>query len=155
MLADPPPRRSSPTPHERTCRSRLNYHVGTYPNELTNKRQIIPSYLLYRIRPRTKVAGIQTSPKHRWTRPKAYSAMARAVHNMFQIVVGCVSKLTPGRPETSVCTFDPNRITQTSSICSGAGLLQTREVIPRKDFADSCFGRIRNGPATYRHLSSC
>ena len=31
---------------------------------------------------------------------------------------------------------------------------QTRRVIPRKDVAYSCFGRIRNGPATYRHLSS-
>ena len=30
-----------------------------------------------------------------------------------------------------------------------------REHIARKGVAYSCFGRIRNGPATYRHLSSC
>ena len=47
------------------------------------------------IHPRTKGAGIQTSPQHRWTEPEAYPAMARAVHNMFQIVTSGVSDSTP------------------------------------------------------------
>ena len=38
---------------------------------------------------------------------------------------------------------------------SGTRLSQTRRLIPRKDVADACFGRIRNGLATDRHLSSC
>ena len=75
---------------------------------------------------------------------------------MFQIITGCVSNLTAGRHETSVCTFGSHKILQTPSIDSGTRLSQSREVIPSKDFAYySCFGRIRNGPATYRHLSSC
>ena len=34
--------------------------------------------------------------------------MTRTVHNMFQIIIGCVSNPTPGRHETSVCTLDPH-----------------------------------------------
>ena len=48
-----------------------------------------------------------------------------------------------------------HQILQTPSIGFGTGLSQTRRVILRKDFAYSCLGRIRNGPARYRHISSC
>ena len=69
------------------------------------------------------------------------------------------SKLSPVvyriRHETSVCTFGPHKNLPTPSVGSGTRLSQTRRVILRKDVAYSCFGRIRNGPATYRHLSSC
>ena len=47
------------------------------------------------IHPRTKGSGIQTSSQHRWTEPEARPAMARAVHNMFQIVTSGVSNSTP------------------------------------------------------------
>ena len=69
---------------------------------------------------------------------------------MFQIIAGCVSNPTPERHETRVDTFGPHKILQTPSIGSGIGLSQTREVIPKKDFVYSCFGRIRNGPTTCR-----
>ena len=73
---------------------------------------------------------------------------------MFQIITGCVSNSTLGRHEKSVCTFGPHKFIQTRSIVSGTGLSQTREVIPRKNFAYFCSGRIRNVPATYRHPSN-
>ena len=38
---------------------------------------------------------------------------------------------------------------------SAPGLSKSITVISRKDFAYCCFGRIRNGSATYRHISSC
>ena len=113
-----------------------------YPNELTNKRLIIPSYLLYRNSP----------PDKRCRYTNLIQPWARAVHNMFQIIIGFVSNPTPGRHETSVCIFGPHKIVQAPSVGSGTGLSQTREVIHRKDFAYSCFGRIRNGLATYSHI---
>ena len=37
-FAYPTPRRISSTSHQRTYRSRLNWHVKSYPNEITHKR---------------------------------------------------------------------------------------------------------------------
>ena len=95
---------------------------------------MIPSYT-----PGQKVLVYKPHQSTDGSNQKAYPAMARAVHSMFQIVTGFVSNPTPGRHETSVCTFDHgHKVLQTPSIGSGTRLSQTRRVIPRKDFAYSC-----------------
>ena len=128
MLVAPPRRRNLPTPHERTCRPRLDWQVVSYPNEMTNKRLPSPCYPLN-----------QNSPpdKRCWY---THPAMARAEHNMLQIIADCLSVSTPRRHETGVCTFGPHKIIQAPSIGSGIGLSETREFISRKDFAFTCFG---------------
>ena len=120
---------------------------------IANKRLIIPSYLRYRNLPSDKrcwYTNLITAPMDR-TR----SLSSHGEGRMFQIVTSGVSDSTPRRHETSVCTFGPHKILQTPPVGSGTRLSQTRRVIPKKDVADACFGRIRNGLATYRHISSC
>ena len=153
MLADSPPWRNPPTPHKRTCRSRLNKRVGAYPNELTSKdNSKLPPAPEF-----TPGQNVLVCKSHQSTdrpNPKRIQPWRGPSSSKLLSVVYRI-RLPDDTKPTSVWTFDPHKILQTPSIDSGTGLSQTREVIPRKDFAYSCFGRIRNGRASYRHSSSC
>ena len=77
----------------------IAFELARRKPERNGKHKAVNSKLP-QIHPWRKRTGIQTSSKYRWIEPKAYSAMARGVYSMFQIIFGLLSTAQGLRPRS-------------------------------------------------------
>ena len=155
MLADLPPRRNLPIPQKRT--RKLPFKLARLSDPIDkqkandSKLPPIPNFT-----PGHKVLAYKPHHSTDGPNPKLIQPWRGPYIICSKLSPPVVYRIRHPDDTKQVSVHLAHiKILQTPPVGSGTRFSQTRRVIPRKDVADSCFGRIRNGPATYRHLSSC